>query len=402
MNLIYQLRNFFDTILILIGTIEFIFCLILFIILSHILLIFIRDRKFLLSFRKFNDRDSVKFEDFTQFPLINIIVPAWKEGEIFRGCINNILKLKYSNLKIIINAGGNEETTTIANSFKKYEIVNVILQEQGGGKVKAINEGISHVSDGLICLIDADVYLKDIDLLNMLYIIDVKNENVVASALKPHQSQIRKNIVRYSFINRNTKLRSHFSRYTLKSISQCTLLKLDVVEKVGKFVEKRLIGDGQSIGFDIEEKNFKIYQLNSSGVQSFNYPDNIRSYFSQNVRWLQNSYYIRVGANRSQFLRFILLSLKSLFLFIFPFLIFINKYFVLLGIILLTNIYLKKIRKIIFFKKTTDIKYYRKNRIIFYIVILFYIYLDALIVIYAFFEILFKGNKKLKERKNIE
>ena len=402
MNLIYQFRNIIESMLILIGTQIFIFSAILFVVLYHILLIFIRDRKFLLSFRRYNDRDSVKFEDFNRFPLINIIIPAWKEGEIFRGCINNILKLKYSNLKIIINAGGNEETINIANSFKKYENVVVLLQKQGGGKVKAINEGISHVSNGLICLIDADVYLKDLDLLNMLYVIEAKNENVVASVLKPHQSKVRKNIVRYSFINRNTKLRSHFSRYTLKSISQCTLLKLDVVEKVGKFTEKRLIGDGQSVGFDIEEENFKIYQLNSSGVQSFNYPEKIRSYFSQNVRWLQNSYYIRVSARRSQFLRFILLSLKSIFLFVFPFLLFISKYFVLLGILLLFNIFLKKIRKIIFFKETTDKKYFGKNPPYFYLMLLFYIYLDALIVIYAFFEIFFKGNKIFKIRKNIE
>ena len=402
MNLIYQLRNFFESILILIGTIEFIFCLILFIILSHILLIFIRDRKFLLSFRKFNDRDSVKFEDFTQFPLINIIVPAWKEGEIFRGCINNILKLKYSNLKIIINAGGNEETINIANSFKKYENVSVHLQKQGGGKIKAINEGISHVSDGLICLIDADVYLKDLDLLNMLYIIEAKNENVIASALKPHHSQIRKNLVRYSFINRNTKLRSQFSRYTLKSISQCTLLKLDVIKKVGKFTEKRLIGDGQSIGFDIEEKKYKIYQLNSSGVQSFNYPDNIKDYFSQNVRWLQNSYFIRINAKKSQFLRFIFLSLKSILLLIFPFLLLININIIFIWILLLITIYLKKIRKIIFFKETTDKYYYGKNYIWFYLLIVFYIYLDALIVSYTFFETIFKGKKKFRERKNIE
>ncbi len=402
MNLIYLLQNIIELFLILIGKVEFFLFLLIIIGFYHFLLMLFRDRKFILSFRRYKDNEFVKFEDFSQLPLINIIIPAWKEGEIFRGCIDNLLDLRYPNLKIVINAGGNEKTISISNSFKKYKNIEVLIQKQGEGKVKAINDGISHVSDGLVCLIDADIYLKDVDLLNMLYVIMFKDEKVVASDLKPHQTQIRKNIVRYSYINRNTKLRNHFRRYTDKSISQCTLLKLSVIKKVGNFSEKRLIGDGQSIGADIEEKDLKIYHIKSNGVQCFNYPGSLREYFSQNVRWLQNSYYIRINAKRSQFFRFIFLSIKSLLLFIFPFLLFIDINFVSLWILLLITIYLKKVRKIIFFKETTDKNYFGKNQISFYLLIVFYMYLDAFIISYTFFEILFSGKKKFRDRKNIE
>ena len=55
------------------------------------------------------------------FPLLNIFIPAWKEGEVFENCLNSITKLNYPNIKVIVNTGGSEETINIANSFKKYQ-----------------------------------------------------------------------------------------------------------------------------------------------------------------------------------------------------------------------------------------------------------------------------------------
>ncbi len=402
MFLIYQFRNIIESMLVLIGTKEFVFSSILILLLYHVLLFLIRDKKYLISIRRDINGESVKFEVFKDFPLINIIIPAWKEGEIFRGCLDNILTLNYPNLQIIVNAGGNEETIKITNSFKKHENFKILLQKKGGGKVKAINDCISQVTKGLICLIDADIFLTDKDLLNMLYIIENKEEFIVASALKPHYTQVKKSFVRYLFINRNTRFRIKFSRYTRNSISQCTLIKSEVMDKVGEFTEKRLIGDGQSMGLDIVEKNYRIYQLNTPGVQSFNYPDNLKDYFSQNVRWIQNTYFNIIKKSKKKIFIFILLTLEALYLIVFPIFIFLNLGLFLLGLLLLIYIYFKKIRKILFFKNTSDKSYFGKTQIWFYISIIFFIYLDNLIQIYTVLEIILKGDKKFRKRKNIE
>lgn len=401
MGFINQVQSIIDLILKFIISIYFIIFLLLFIFSYHILLFFIRNLKYIKSFKEIDVSKDNKLKDLTEVPLVNIVIPAWKEREIFKGCLLAITKLTYPKLKVIVNAGGEEETIRIAESFKKFEYFNIIYQKEGGGKIKAINDCLSFIIGGVILLIDSDIYLRDEDLFKMLSVIVNKNENVVISMLKPHISQIHKNIVRYLLINRNALFRKFFSQYNQNSISQCTMLRLIVIKTVGKFTEKRLIGDGESIGLDILKKNFKIYQLKSH-VQSFNYPDNIKDYISQNIRWIQNSYFNKIKTPKKHFLNFFLLTIVSLYLLIFPFIIFFNLYLFLFGIFLLVNTYLKKIRKILFFKKTSDKKYYGKNGTWFYFTILFYIYIDVLITIYTFFEILFMGDKKFRKRKNIK
>jgi len=395
MDLINQITLIIGLILNFISKIEFLLISVALIILYHLILSIIRDKKFVIPLRKFDDITGAKFEDFENLPIINIVIPAWKEGEIFRKCLKNILTLNYPNLKVIINAGGNKETIDIANSFKVNENFKILLQKKGGGKVKAINDSLSQVGAGLICLIDADIYLTDEDLLKMLFIIVNKNEALVASSLKPHSTQVKKSFVRYLFINRNTWFRIKFTRYTRNSISQCTLMKLEVMNVVGKFTEKRLIGDGQSMGIDIVEKMYNIYQLNSHGVQSFNYPDNLKEYFSQNVRWIQNTYFNIIRKSKIKILIFILLSIEALYMVLFPIFLLFNMGLFFIGILLLVYIYSKKIRKIIFFKKTSDKAYFGRNKIWFFISLIFFIYLDNIIQIYTMFEIIFKGDKVL-------
>ena len=174
------------------------------------------------------------------------------------------------------------------------------------------------------------------------------------------------------------------------------------MDNVGEFTEKRLIGDGQSIGLDIVERDYKIYQLNSQGVQCFNYPDNLKEYSSQNVRWIQNTYFNIIKKSKKKIFIFILLTLEALYLTVFPIFLFLNLGLFSLGLLLLIYIYLKKIRKILFFKKTSDRSYFGKTQIWFYISIIFFIYLDNLIQIYTVLEIILKGDKKFRIRKNIE
>ena len=57
--------------------------------------------------------EHVKLEDLNEYPLINIIIPAWKEGIIFEQCLLELLNLSYPNIKVIVNAGGDEKTIEI-------------------------------------------------------------------------------------------------------------------------------------------------------------------------------------------------------------------------------------------------------------------------------------------------
>jgi len=401
MDLIIQVQNIWEIILKFIFSIHFIIFLLVFIILYHISLFLIRDRSYIVAFKNNIDPKISSVDDLIETPLVNIIVPAWKEGEIFAGCLLNLSKLSYPNLNVIVNAGGSERTLKIANSFKNYENFIVIYQEKGGGKIKAINDCLSLVSNGIICLIDADIYLSDEHLLKMLYIIVNKKEKVVISDLKPHTTQLHKYLVRYLYINRTARFNESLTVYSKdRGISPCTLLVYDVINKIGTFTEKQLMGDGKSMGLDILNENYKIYQLKSDGVESFNYPDNLKEYFSQNIRWIQNRFFNKIRSTRIVILSSVLIFFKSLLLFVFPFFAFLSWKLFFLCILVLISMYMKKVRKIFFFKSKTNRKYFGKNSVLFYFFIIFYIYLDALINIYTFFELLILGKKNFKKRKN--
>ena len=136
------------------------------ILLYHIILYFFKEQNFLNFLRKYKDPEIITIKDLKEIPLINIIVPAWNEGEMFRQCLYSITQIGYPKLKAIINAGGSENTIDIANSFKKYEYFKIIYQK-GGGKIKALNECLPHVSEGILYMVDADVYFTEEALLRI-------------------------------------------------------------------------------------------------------------------------------------------------------------------------------------------------------------------------------------------
>lgn len=375
--------------------------LVFLLIIYHIFLYLVRDRNYLLDYRNWYDAKPIPMENLKEFPLVNFIVPAWNEGEVFNGCLKNFSQLKYPNFRVIVNAGGSKETIEIANSFRKNEAFTIVYQEKGGGKIKAINDCLPYVKEGLIFIMDADVYVSDYYLLKMVAKIVNDNENIVNCGLKPHKSQVHKNSVRYLIINRNAWFRKKRALSNHKAVGPCALLTLDVIKSVGKFTEKRLIGDGDSIGFDVIKHDYTIFQLISDGIESITYPIKIREYISQNIRWLQNFYYNRFKTKGKILLNFLIFLSISIYLFTFPFLLFLHMGLFLLGILILFNIYLKKLRKVLFFRLTSDRAFYEKNKLSFYAVIILYIYLDSFITIYTFFEILLIGQKRFKKRKNI-
>ena len=109
-----------ESILNLLNSTIFILILLLLIISYHFILFFTRDTNYIQALKKNQDPEVLKLNDLNEVPLVNITIPAWKEGKLFEECLQSITKLEYPNLKIIVNAGGSEET--IQNIFKNLKI----------------------------------------------------------------------------------------------------------------------------------------------------------------------------------------------------------------------------------------------------------------------------------------
>jgi cellulose synthase/poly-beta-1,6-N-acetylglucosamine synthase-like glycosyltransferase len=344
----------------------------------------------------------VSIEDLKYIPFVNVIVPAWKEGEIFRGCLEALKNLKYPSIRVIVNAGGNEKTIEIADSFKKYNNFTILNQKAGEGKLRAINDSLDHVTEGIVHLIDADVYLNDESIIRMILPIVNQNEVLVVSALRPHKSIINKGIVKFIYVNRNNRFRKKISRYSSRVVGPSTVIKYDIVKKIGKFTEKRKHDDGRSIFMDINSLGFKIYHIINYETISFNFPYNIKDYLHQNVRWIENNlHYSMQTKNWTRFLKLFFLVIYSLYIILFPIFLLINFNLFYIGLIFLLSLYLKKLRKIIFYIITTEKPKRVKLGFLFYIEIIFYSYVEVFMNIYVVIEFVF-FRKRYKMRKNIE
>ncbi|MFX0025159.1 MAG: glycosyltransferase [Candidatus Hermodarchaeota archaeon] len=398
MDLIVQIKIFIENLIDIILSEYFIIILFSIILLYHILCYFIRDKKYVIALKKCKDPKEIKLIDLKELPLVNILIPAWNEGKIFEGCLESITKLTYPNLKVIINAGGSKPTIKIAESYKNLQNFEILYQKKGEGKIKAINDCLKYISEGVVYLIDADIYLDDNIFLQMLYPIITEKEKIVISTIKPHNFILNRDLVKYVFINRNPWFHKKISNYS-NSVSQNVCMNYEVIQNVKKFSEGKLADDGFIIGSDIRKKDYKIYLISNVSVDSFNFPLSIRQYFRQNLRWLENFLFIAYKSQKFQFLKFIVLTLISLYIFVSPFLFFIHIYLSIFSLILIFSIYLKKIRKILFFKSISK-KTLIKFKLIFLLKLIFYIYVDLIMNIIVSFELIFY-RKAYKRRKNL-
>ncbi len=397
MFLFNQIKNLFEILMDYIYSLYFFFLIFIILTIYHLLLHLLRDRNYLKYLNGFKDSSPDSIRQLQEIPPISIIVPAWKEDEHFKQCLNALDQLNYPKLKIIVNAGGSNETLEIANSFIENERFKVIYQKGGEGKIKAINDSLKFISDGIICLLDADIIITDKNLLEMIYPLINGKEEIVIAPLIPHTSILNSDYAIYGYINRDTKFRQKFRRYIF-GLASNACVKYDVIKKIGRFSEKRMADDGISTGIDLSLKGIKTYILNEKKIQALTYPIRIKEYFQQNIRWIENFLLSKIKNRKLRILKFFGLVTLSIYTLVYPLLIFINIYFFFIGITIFYSFYLKKIRKILFYR-STDSNILRFKPV-FYLKLIFFIYIDKLINIIAFLETLFY-RKAYKRRKNL-
>ena len=382
--IIESILNFFNSTL-------FILILLILIITYHFLLFFTRDVNYIKALKRNKDPEVLKIEELNEVPLVNIIIPAWKESKFFEDCLQSITKLKYPNLKIIVSAGGSEETIKIADSFKSYNNFTIIRQKQGG-KMKALNDCADHVSNGIVYSIDADVILTDEILLRMLYPITNENEYVTAGGVRPLKSQEHKSIVKYLLINRNNNFSIKFSRYGRNQISgPNSCFKYEVIKAIGKFeMENFYLESDRFRGPLICNKGYKIYWINDIRGSIYTYfPETIKKYIKQEIRWRKNSLTDSKQKQRKKLrVRFLLSFVSSLFILSFPIFILFNVWLAMIGILLLFFLILKKIRKFLFLKFTGYKKHYPKFGFLLFFKMFFYSYIENLMTAYLAFDII--------------
>ncbi|MFX1392096.1 MAG: glycosyltransferase [Promethearchaeota archaeon] len=362
----------------------FIFALVM---LYHLLIYFFKDKKYIKIAKNFKDPKKVTINDLKSYPLVNFIIPAWNKGKTFEDCLISITKLNYPNIKIIINAGGSDETLKIANSFKESHNFIVLKQEkgiyliQGHNKIRALNQCFDYISEGLLFLLDADCYITDEILLRMIYPIINDGEDLVCAGVRPLKSQESIDIVKYVHISRFDLINHKFTRYTYGGITGAnTCLTYNVLKKIGKFSENGLIIEEHSRGKDLANHGFSSYNLtNYRSWMYTEYPANLKELYSQRKRFIRYKFLFSLQIKKMKpIISILIIFAISLYVFILPILFFMHLGLFILGILFLLSSYLKKIRKYLAFKNFLDSEYYYKFQLKFFLKLIIYIYIEMI------------------------
>lgn len=385
------------------SSINAFFIIISLVFIFHVLNLILRDKKYINALEEFEDPKEISIKALNYLPIVNIIIPAWKEGKEFEDLLSSIIKLNYPNIKVIVNAGGTEETIRIANSFKKHKNF-LILEQKGGksraalGKIKALNECLNYVSKGILYFIDADCYLDDELLLRMIFPITNQNENVVIGAgNRPLKNQEHLDFVKYIHISHLSFFKRKFTRYHPRMIAGAnTCITYETMKSIGKFEENRKIAEDLSRGIDILSKGYKIYQLKSYKSRIYtDYPTTFKEHFERKKRSIENILiYSYKTKNLKYIFKYAILVLVTFYLLIFPILIMINFGLFSIGFAALLHISLLKIRKLIFFNQLIGKDFKPKFKQLFFIKIILYIYIDIFNNFLIFFYLIFFKKEK--------
>jgi glycosyltransferase involved in cell wall biosynthesis len=376
------------------------------IIIIYTLILIILSNRRIKEYKKLEDPDEITISDFKTLPLVNIIIPAWKEGEFFKNLLHSIKEIKYPSIKVIVNAGGSDETIKIANSFKKFENF-VILRQEGGsdrasmGKIKAINECLSSVSEGILYFIDADSELNEEILLRMIYPIVNLNEDIVLGGNRPLKNQMKNPLVKYLLFDRYRTLIKKFKRhYKGKVITGANFcINYDVFKSIGKFTVDHLVPTDRSMGKDLFSKDYRAYRLVDFRHRIYvDYPSELREYLRQRLIWNENYLYKNFKLRSyKNIIKFLLLWSISIYSLIFPFLFLIDFRLLFPGLLIYFTIYMKKLRRLFVFTKAVDKKYYNSYRIKFFFYLVFFIFFEMVITSYVLFHFVYFVKMKLKK-----
>lgn len=382
-SLIHRVEFYLD----LFNSIESFLFIIAIFMLYHLLNYFFRDKKYLAVAKNFKDPTDITINDLKSYPLVNFIIPAWNEGKVFEDCLISITKLNYPNIKVIVNAGGSDETLKIADSFRKYQNFIILKQEkgiyliQGHNKIRALNQCFDYVNEGLLFLIDADCYVTDEILLRMIYPVINDGEDLVCSGVRPLKSQETIDIVKYVDLSRFALIDYKFTRYTHGGITGANAcLAYKVITKIGRFSENKLVIEEHSRGRDLANHGFSAYNLSDYRSWIYTeYPASLKELFSQRKRFIRYNFLFSLQIKKMKpIISILIIFAISLYVFILPILFFMHLGLFILGILFLFSFYLKKIRKYLAFKNFLDSEYYYKFQLKFFLKMLIYIYIEMM------------------------
>lgn len=111
---------------------------------------------FLLSQRFENSLKNKKFKPLTSFPLVSILIPAYKSESTIRNTLDSIRKSNYPNKEVIVVNDSKDRTPEICREYG----FKVIQNKKREGKGPALNKAVKHAKGNFLLFLDSDTTMQ--------------------------------------------------------------------------------------------------------------------------------------------------------------------------------------------------------------------------------------------------
>lgn len=218
-------------------------------------------------------------------PKVSVLVAAWNEQKHIDAHIRSFLALEYPNIELIVCAGGQDETLTIAQRFAGPKVI-VLEQQPGEGKQRALARCLAHAGGDIMYLTDADCLFDEDALTRILAPLINENEQAATGASRPFDAQLVKALPAYLWAA-DAVSNAHAPAYSEGLLGRNTALTHAAIEQIGGLDFVARTGTDYQLAKRLVGAGVAIRHVSASVVPS-EYPETLGAYRRKQSRWLRN------------------------------------------------------------------------------------------------------------------
>ena len=218
-------------------------------------------------------------------PSISILVAAWNEAPLIERHLASFARLTYSDLQMVICAGGTDGTYAIASRFAGDRLI-VLEQRSGEGKQSALRRCLAAATGQVIVLTDADCLITEDQLERLIEPITRGTASVTTGFHEPLPEQRDDPFVLFQWLSLSgSRPRSSGSTSGVLG-ANCAVVR-KALDSSGALDARAATGTDYVLGHSLMQAGDLIRLVPASRVMT-SFPSDPASYVETNRRWVKN------------------------------------------------------------------------------------------------------------------
>jgi cellulose synthase/poly-beta-1,6-N-acetylglucosamine synthase-like glycosyltransferase len=220
-------------------------------------------------------------------PSVTIIVPCHNEELTVDKTVHSLLSLDYPKDKLsifIIDDGSTDNTWEVMQQFKGHEQIR-LFQKENGGKHTALNLGIENTHSDLVGCLDADSFVEQNALKEIVRYFDNPATMAVTPAIKLFEPKTLIQLMQKAEYLASIFLRKTFSFIDALFVTPgpFSIFRREVFDKIGGYKKAHNTEDLE-MALRMQYHHMKIENAHTAAVYTVG-PKTFRELYHQRIRW---------------------------------------------------------------------------------------------------------------------